>query len=160
MRRHQEKIQWRCAYGTHPFSSRTRWLRRKRPMVLCWRRHGRAGGCWIINREDPRGYLWGLSSVGRAPALQAGGREFESLSLQCRERPADRTLKTEYCKEIYSEKRRLTGSQKTGSQPAEKIETSEAVRRERGAWLTKRKKKKAERYPPKRGKPNEGSWEG
>jgi hypothetical protein len=70
-------------------------------------------------------------------------------------------LKTEYCKEIYSEKRRLTGSQKTGSQPAEKIETSEAVRRERGAWLTKRKKKKkAERYPPKRGKPNEGSWEG
>ena len=25
---------------------------------------------------------WGLSSVGRAPALQAGGREFESLSLQ------------------------------------------------------------------------------
>ena len=25
--------------------------------------------------------LWGLSSVGRAPALQAGGREFESLSL-------------------------------------------------------------------------------
>ena len=26
--------------------------------------------------------LWGLSSVGRAPALQAGGREFESLSLQ------------------------------------------------------------------------------
>ena len=26
--------------------------------------------------------LWGYSSVGRAPALQAGGREFESLSLQ------------------------------------------------------------------------------
>ena len=24
---------------------------------------------------------WGLSSAGRAPALQAGGREFESLSL-------------------------------------------------------------------------------
>ena len=24
---------------------------------------------------------WGLSSVGRAPALQAGGREFESLRL-------------------------------------------------------------------------------
>ena len=78
----EREIQWRCAYGTHPFSSRTRRLRRKRPMVLCWRRHGRAGGCWIINREDPRGYLWGLSSVGRAPALQAGGREFESLSLQ------------------------------------------------------------------------------
>ena len=62
----------RCAYGTHPFPSRTRWLRHKRPMVLCWRRHGRAGGCQII---------WGCSSVGRAPALQAGGQEFESLHL-------------------------------------------------------------------------------
>ena len=41
-------------------------------MVLCWRRHGRAGGCQII---------WGCSSVGRAPALQAGGQEFESLHL-------------------------------------------------------------------------------
>ena len=27
--------------------------------------------------------LWGCSSVGRAPALQAGGREFESLHLHC-----------------------------------------------------------------------------
>ena len=35
----------RCAYGKHPFSVRTRWLRRRRPMVLCWRRHGRVGGC-------------------------------------------------------------------------------------------------------------------
>ena len=26
-------------------------------------------------------YLWGCSSVGRAPALQAGGQEFESLHL-------------------------------------------------------------------------------
>ena len=38
-------FRWRCAQGTHPFSSRTRWLRPKRPMVLCWRRYGRAGGC-------------------------------------------------------------------------------------------------------------------
>ena len=63
---------WRCAWGSHPFPSRTRWLRPRRPMVLCWRRHGRAGGCQII---------WGCSSVGRAPALQAGGQEFESLHL-------------------------------------------------------------------------------
>ena len=28
--------------------------------------------------------LWGCSSVGRAPALQAGGQEFESLHLHCR----------------------------------------------------------------------------
>ena len=27
--------------------------------------------------------LWGYSSVGRAPALQAGGQEFESLRLHC-----------------------------------------------------------------------------
>ena len=27
--------------------------------------------------------LWGCSSVGRAPALQAGGRGFESLHLHC-----------------------------------------------------------------------------
>ena len=26
-------------------------------------------------------YIWGRSSVGRAPALQAGGQEFESLRL-------------------------------------------------------------------------------
>ena len=26
-------------------------------------------------------FLWGCSSVGRAPALQAGGQEFESLRL-------------------------------------------------------------------------------
>ena len=63
---------WRCARGKHPFPSRTRWLRPGRPMVLCWRRHGRAGGRQIL-----RGY----SSAGRAPALQAGGQGFESLYL-------------------------------------------------------------------------------
>ena len=42
-----EILWWRCAYGTHPFPSRTRRLRHKRPMVLCWRRYGRAGGCQI-----------------------------------------------------------------------------------------------------------------
>ena len=30
--------------GRHPFPSRTRWLRPVRPMVLGWRRPGRAGG--------------------------------------------------------------------------------------------------------------------
>ena len=54
----------------------------------------------------------GLSSAGRAPALQAGGREFESLSLhQQIERilkkdlkgfilSAVRTLKTEYREKV------------------------------------------------------------
>ena len=31
--------------------------------------------------EQVAARLWGHSSVGRAPALQAGGREFESLRL-------------------------------------------------------------------------------
>ena len=38
---------WRCGQGKHPFPSRTRRLRPNRPMVLHWRRCGRAGGCWI-----------------------------------------------------------------------------------------------------------------
>ena len=39
----------------------------------------------------------GLSSAGRAPALQAGGREFESLSLHgILKKIHCRTLKTEY----------------------------------------------------------------
>ena len=37
------------------------------------------------NEEGPSGPR-GLSSAGRAPALQAGGREFESLSLHWTER--------------------------------------------------------------------------
>ena len=41
---------WRCACGKHPFPSRTRRLRRKRPMVLHWRRCGRAGGRQIKKR--------------------------------------------------------------------------------------------------------------
>ena len=35
----------RCAFGKHPFPSRTRRLRLKRPMILYWRRYGKAGGC-------------------------------------------------------------------------------------------------------------------
>ena len=40
--------------------------------------------------------FWGLSSVGRAPALQAGGREFESLRLHSRYLDTACTLKTSY----------------------------------------------------------------
>ena len=69
---------WRRAQGKHPYPSRTRRLRPGRPMILCWRRHGKAGGCRI--------FLRGCSSVGRAPALQAGGQEFESLHLHLRGR--------------------------------------------------------------------------
>ena len=49
-------------------------------------------GCFFGARGTPRPEkyarhalnLRGLSSAGRAPALQAGGREFESLSLHAR----------------------------------------------------------------------------
>ena len=66
---HLNKDFWcRCARGKHPYPSRTRWLSPGRPMILRWGRRGKAGGCQI---------LWGYSSAGRAPALQAGGHEFD-----------------------------------------------------------------------------------
>ena len=50
---------------------------------LLWERKGPEE-----NREETKGKskeeTGGLSSAGRAPALQAGGREFESLSLHSR----------------------------------------------------------------------------
>lgn len=39
-----------------------------------------------MGKQVAAGLKRGLSSVGRAPALQAGGREFESLSLHFRSR--------------------------------------------------------------------------
>ena len=42
-----EHFWWRCAFGKHPSTSRTRWLRPLRPMILYWRRYGKAGGCQI-----------------------------------------------------------------------------------------------------------------
>ena len=63
---------WRCGQGTHPFPSRTRWLRPDRPMVLHWRRCGRAGGRQIKKKttgwkpdEDKTGIgKWVLSETG------------------------------------------------------------------------------------------------
>ena len=34
-----------------------------------------------MGEQVAAGFQWGYSSVGRAPALQAGGQEFESLRL-------------------------------------------------------------------------------
>ena len=34
-----------------------------------------------MGEQVAAGFMWGCSSVGRAPALQAGGQEFESLHL-------------------------------------------------------------------------------
>ena len=36
-----------------------------------------------LKKENLLYSKWGCSSVGRAPALQAGGQEFESLRLHC-----------------------------------------------------------------------------
>ena len=44
----------RCALGKHPFPSRTRRLRPGRPMVLHWRRCGRAGGRQIKKKNKRR----------------------------------------------------------------------------------------------------------
>ena len=46
--------------------------------------------------EQVAARLWGHSSVGRAPALQAGGREFESLYLHLLSKES-RTLYLENC---------------------------------------------------------------
>ena len=62
----------RCGWGTHPFPSRTRRLRPNRPMVLHWRRCGRAGGRQIKKKttgwkpdEDKTGIgKWVLSETG------------------------------------------------------------------------------------------------
>ena len=48
---HQVLYFWcRCVQGKHPYPSRTRRLRPERPMVLHWRRCGRAGGRQIKKR--------------------------------------------------------------------------------------------------------------
>ena len=44
----------RCGWGTHPFPSRTRRLRPNRPMVLHWRRCGRAGGRQIKRKKQAK----------------------------------------------------------------------------------------------------------
>ena len=36
-----------------------------------------------MGEQVAAGFPWGISSVGRAPALQAGGHEFESRILHC-----------------------------------------------------------------------------
>ena len=40
-----------------------------------------------MGEQVAAGFLWGISSVGRAPALQAGGHEFESRILHSAKKP-------------------------------------------------------------------------
>ena len=58
-----KNLWWRCAQGKHPFPSRTRWLRPKRPMVLCWRRHGRVGGRQLKKKITLNSDLWQETKV-------------------------------------------------------------------------------------------------
>ena len=53
----------RCAWGTHPFPSRTRRLRPKRPMVLHWRRCGRAGGCRIPLKKNREKFYYNKTGI-------------------------------------------------------------------------------------------------
>ena len=87
------------AQRKHSFPFRTGKLSSIAPMVLHGRLCGRVGRCQVLrifssvgqsNRlitgrsgvRVPEGPpFWGYSSVGRAPALHAGGQEFESLYL-------------------------------------------------------------------------------
>ena len=47
-----EYFRCRCVWGKHPSTSRTRWLRPRRPMILYWRRYGKAGGCRIFKKRN------------------------------------------------------------------------------------------------------------
>ena len=65
--------------GIHPYPFRTRKLSPVVPIVLRRKQRGRVGnGQPRIPSLRPK---WGCSSVGRAPALQAGGHGFESHHL-------------------------------------------------------------------------------
>ena len=83
-------------------TSRTRRLRRGRPRILCWRRHGKAGGCQHKKRKG-HGKPWGR----RVPAARASGREEPGILAAGRNsrrgagrsRPAC-TLKTPYRSEM------------------------------------------------------------
>ena len=59
-------FRWRCVQGQHPFPSRTRWLRLRRPMILCWRRHGKVGGCRIKKNSIANGYYQYAFNIERA----------------------------------------------------------------------------------------------
>ncbi len=70
----------------HPYPSRTRKLSSSAPMVIGGCPPVRVGRCQanIIGRGlGPYRFhcLWRISSAGRAPALQAGGRRFDPVIL-------------------------------------------------------------------------------
>ena len=55
-----------------------------------------------MGKQVAAGFSWGCSSVGRAPALQAGGQEFESLHLHLPKRKLRRCAETKAPREQSS----------------------------------------------------------
>ena len=98
-------------------------------MVLYWRRYGRAGGCRICKKNTE---LWGCSSVGRAPALQAGGQEFESLHLHWRQiRSRFHTYLENRILKTISKKKSFLKEGENRKKGTEYSKTSEELREER-----------------------------
>ena len=56
-----------------------------------------------MGEQVAAGLLWGCSSVGRAPALQAGGHEFESHHLHASIKPC-KIGKTDECQACLGER--------------------------------------------------------
>ena len=72
----EERFWWRCEKGKHPYPYRTRRLSPKRPRVLCWRRHGRVGGCQI--------YHGGVAQLGEHLPCKQGVKS-SNLSISTRQ---------------------------------------------------------------------------
>ena len=97
-----KRFRWRCACGKHPYPSRTRWLRRKRPRILCWGRHGKAGGCRILLDQLP---VTGAPGGRRAPRWLATAK-------RC-------TLKTPYRTDNWKKASRYQTSEKNNNESRE-----------------------------------------
>ena len=72
---HQKKFRWRCACGKFPYPSRTRWSSGRRPMVLRWRRRGRAGGRRDNNKKRSRKGFKGPAGGHSEQAGHKAGRK-------------------------------------------------------------------------------------
>ena len=81
--------------------------------------------------------LWGRSSVGRAPALQAGGQEFESLRLHLPRKAAGKTctLKTPYRRKINEKNQISKTSEKQAMKREAEKQGNEKASPEKEIWL-------------------------
>ena len=91
-----------------------------------------------MGEQVAAGFPWGISSVGRAPALQAGGHEFESRILHSM-RAAHRicTLKTAYM-EIQNDQEEYLDQDIRGNRGSDysKQTRFEATNRKNADWPT------------------------